>query len=337
MSDERVNLKSLTGLRGFAALAVVISHFDSYGLSNLVEYEGVGTVAVAMFFSLSGFLMGLLYLNGAFNTTEVSKYIVSRVSRVAPAYLTVVVFSFVIYTFFDHAYPLAIGIENLARHLLFSGNQGVLWSIPPEMQFYAFFIFVWYSISELKHGRLTPFYLLVAFISVIFLFAESFAGTVVFSKISYFIFGVFAGHVRLVYFKYVIPNNTVLFIQVALLASFIYILLRGIGYDNDEYWSNISNAIFVSFVVFIFSISTAMTRIAFENEAVMKMGEWSFSLYLTHVVVIYYISPFLSRDYLGSIIAIAAAVITSAVFYYLVEKKGVKFTRRLLSRILTKN
>jgi len=136
MSEKIV---SLTSLRGIAALFVVISHLASQSLYTSQQLLGIGELGVSIFFSLSGFLMEYLYLLKPFDNNSAIQYVISRFSRIAPAYLIVVVASYVIYNFFDPTYTIAITNQNILRHLLFSGNVSVLWSIPPEVQFYAVF------------------------------------------------------------------------------------------------------------------------------------------------------------------------------------------------------
>jgi len=58
------SIKSLDGLRGLAALIVVVSHF-SFVVSRFAhgELKGAGHAGLMIFFVLSGFLMGHLYLD----------------------------------------------------------------------------------------------------------------------------------------------------------------------------------------------------------------------------------------------------------------------------------
>ena len=73
----------LTGLRGVAALVVVIAHgTDAFLLEK--KYFELGEQAVFIFFVLSGFLMGRLYLTKPFTWAAVKGYILSRVGRIFP-------------------------------------------------------------------------------------------------------------------------------------------------------------------------------------------------------------------------------------------------------------
>jgi peptidoglycan/LPS O-acetylase OafA/YrhL len=59
----------LTRLRGVAALLVVISHSANAGLLPALVGNGLDQVGVALFFVLSGHLMGLLYLHQPYDAT----------------------------------------------------------------------------------------------------------------------------------------------------------------------------------------------------------------------------------------------------------------------------
>lgn len=325
-------MDSLTGLRGLAALAVVVSHIDTHGFSPLVSYEGIGTAAVAIFFSLSGFLMGNIYINKDFNFSVANKYIISRVSRVAPAYLFIVSISFLIYSFIDPSYPFAIDINNILRHVLFSGNQGVLWSIPPEIQFYFLFPLIWYGCAQAREGNINLMYALTACYALIVYNSAHFPGTIVFSKLPYFILGVLAGTLRSKVILNKTLNLTTLIIQLAFFVGILIVLFEGAAYDNRDFWLNQSNAITAALLVFSFSLSTPLTKIILENKAALMLGEWSFSLYLTHVITLHYISPFLNSSLAHSVIAILLSILLSWIFYIGIEKRGIKIARAILER-----
>jgi peptidoglycan/LPS O-acetylase OafA/YrhL len=123
-------LNSLTGLRGLAALIVTISHVKLYSSLESISVGSAGNFSVAIFFSLSGFLMGYIYAEKDFNNQTVRNYIISRTSRIAPAYLAIVLISFILFSFLDPSYPIQIDTSNLMRHLLFSGNQSILFYSP---------------------------------------------------------------------------------------------------------------------------------------------------------------------------------------------------------------
>lgn len=143
-ADSRHN-DALDGLRGLAAATVFISHFSNQtGLFGGLLGRGAGQVGVMLFFALSGFLMGRIYLGQPFSLAAAATYARRRVARVVPLYLVVVAAAFA-----TGLYPVTAG--NLVEHLLFIRGESVLWTIPVEVQAYALFVPAWAACS--RYGR----------------------------------------------------------------------------------------------------------------------------------------------------------------------------------------
>jgi peptidoglycan/LPS O-acetylase OafA/YrhL len=174
---KHTQILSLNAIRGIAALMVVFSHFQKYKIGNFGTAQQ-GHFGVMIFFTLGGFLMGYLYLHKDFKAVNVIAYIISRFSRIAPPYLITIILSFLIYNFIDPFFSYAIDSQNIVRHLLFSGNISVFWSIPPEVQFYILFIFIWLAVFLAVNKRRLSLVVILS-ILLIFLIVErdKFPGT----------------------------------------------------------------------------------------------------------------------------------------------------------------
>lgn len=146
----------LTGLRGLAMLAVVLSHSGSLFLPYHIYFAAYGGTAVYVFFVLSGFLMGALYLNKPFTYSNVWSYVVARASRIFPAYWVVVIAT----SFMTNNYGL-----DLLCALEFRGGAMQLWTVPVEVQFYAIFIILWWAYSR---AGLLPFIFMFSLHVVLF-------------------------------------------------------------------------------------------------------------------------------------------------------------------------
>jgi peptidoglycan/LPS O-acetylase OafA/YrhL len=81
----------LDGLRGLAILIVIVSHVsNAIDLWGRMLGDGAGQIGVMLFFVLSGFLMGQLYLDKPFNHANLWNFAARRFARLAPLfYLTV--------------------------------------------------------------------------------------------------------------------------------------------------------------------------------------------------------------------------------------------------------
>ena len=86
LAPVRGDIRQLTGLRGLAALDVVLTH---YGVQQLpgIGLFGFGNVAVDLFFCLSSFTLCLVYGAGLLNPLRFGPYLIARVARVYPLFL----------------------------------------------------------------------------------------------------------------------------------------------------------------------------------------------------------------------------------------------------------
>lgn len=141
------HVPALDGLRGLAALLVLVSHLaQSTGLGANIFRAGGGQLGVMLFFALSGFLMAHVYWPSRPTGGALWSYGVARVARVVPLYLIVVLGSYAATSLCDGAGCLrayAVTEENLADHLLLRQGVNVLWTIPVEMRFYLLFPLLW--------------------------------------------------------------------------------------------------------------------------------------------------------------------------------------------------
>ncbi len=94
----RTELKPLTGLRGIGAVAVMFYHygqpFGSRGLDTHFHLRQ-GYLAVDCFYILSGFVLAYSYgawFSGRFDLARFGDFMLRRVARLYPAYLTVMLF-----------------------------------------------------------------------------------------------------------------------------------------------------------------------------------------------------------------------------------------------------
>jgi peptidoglycan/LPS O-acetylase OafA/YrhL len=329
------NIKSLNAVRGLAALLVVFSH--------LPEFMGVhfgpareGHLGVMIFFTLSGFLMGLLYLGQPAASRNLAGYAVARFARIAPPYLIVVLLSFVVFTLVDPGFPYAIGSHNLLRHLLFSGNVSVLWSIPPEVQFYALFMALWWAVQRATSGRGAGALIAVLALAVVVIcLRDAVPGTFVGSKLHYFLIGSLLGwlHPRLRHAR--VSTAALTALQAGLLASLALFMLGAINLRAD-YWIDLAPALVCALVVYAFAHDRTAIDGVLAARPLQWLGDWSFSLYLLHVPVLYLLGQ--AGVPRGSAAAgvgsVAVVLLATAAFSVLVEHPACAATKRRLNALL---
>ena len=153
MSSAR-RLAGVDGLRGLAALAIVLLHTWMYtgardaGHSVLLDAViGELRLGLTYFFALSGFLLARPWLRAALDGTSgprLSSYALQRAARLLPAYWFALVGAFLVLDGTGH--PRAAAASDLPAFALFAQNQleataGQLnpptWSLSVEVSFYA--------------------------------------------------------------------------------------------------------------------------------------------------------------------------------------------------------
>ena len=135
----------LDGLRGLAALIVMVSHTANQWFGGALFGAGFGQIGVMLFFVLSGFLMGHLYLRQPWSSAAARRFAWNRFGRVVPLYVVVVLFSFAIHQAGSPVWAYDISTTGgLIDHLLLVTGVSVLWSIGPEVIFYFLFALFWF-------------------------------------------------------------------------------------------------------------------------------------------------------------------------------------------------
>lgn len=320
---------ALNAVRGLAALIVVLSHLPELtGLHAGPVHQG--SLGVMVFFTLSGFLMGLLYLAQPATPRNVAAYAAARFSRIAPPYLVVVLAATAIYTLADPRFPYAIGAHNVVRHLLFSGNVNVFWSIPPEVQFYALFIGLWWAVQRAVHGRAGMLIVVVALAVAALCVRDQVPGTFAISKLHYFLLGALLGGLHPWLRRAPIGARVLTALQVGLLAAFALFELELIHLPAD-YWHDLTPALVAGLAVFAFSHDRTPIDAVFAARPLQWLGDWSFSIYLVHVPVIYGLKRLgLMDGALQGALGVLVTLAVCAAFSVWVERPACAATKRAL-------
>ena len=132
-------IRSLTGLRGLAALYVVLFHADGFWHFPLMIRPFIrhGYMAVDLFFILSGFVMAMTYASlfeTGFCLQKFKHFLLLRLARIYPLFaLMTVVTALLIATVLSTTYTF----DNLPRALLFNFTMTQVWGfcnsiVPPS-------------------------------------------------------------------------------------------------------------------------------------------------------------------------------------------------------------
>lgn len=151
----------LDALRGIAALAVVAFHYTTqygqqYGHATPLAFGfPVGNYGVNLFFLISGFVIFMTLER----TRNAMDFLVSRFSRLYPAYWTaLVVTAIVVYTLGMPAqrlplYDLLLNVTMVQQFLGFEHLDGSYWTLQVELFFYAQML-LWFVLMQLKRIHL---------------------------------------------------------------------------------------------------------------------------------------------------------------------------------------
>lgn len=278
----RAVLPNLDGIRGYACLLVVYSH-----MPWPIHLEMLGSVGVGIFFTLSGFLMGHLYAAAPWNRDDVVRYGIARFARIAPIYWLVVTLCMVISWVEPHPdFPMRIeGPVSVLRHYLFGGNVMIFWSIPLEVQYYAFFLLMWWAVAMAKRAALAvP---LVSLICAVLLLSHThWGGLMLPHKLHFFIAGTLAGMLPRVTSK---SAGESLILSVLQLAAFVMLALPLWLYrTTPEMYEATSLGAAIAMAIYVLSVPTRWSCRMLAAPWIRSIGQGSFSIYLIHMLVLYY-------------------------------------------------
>jgi peptidoglycan/LPS O-acetylase OafA/YrhL len=147
-------LNSLTSLRYFAALAVVVTHVNPHYVTSVVLRDGAyyGFVGVSFFYLLSGFV-----LTWSCSRQAPGKFWWNRFSRVWPMMATMMVLAYVFFWPLErHPGPSGYALQAVLLQSwdpnpnVYAGGDGPVWSLSCEMFFYLMFPLIILAVRRMR-------------------------------------------------------------------------------------------------------------------------------------------------------------------------------------------
>ena len=352
-----MRIESLTSLRFFAALLVLLNHCeflrhsDSILLSNLFHYIfSQGHIAITFFFILSGFIMSLSY-SDRINNKEVSyiQFYIARISKLYPLHLLTffLALPLVVYSVYKGSDTLKTLLPNLIliqsfipiREYFFSVNAPS-WSLSNELFYYLIF-----PVLILMKNRLL---IVIPLIIIIFQIAiellnlpESQKHYLIYifpiSRLLDFSIGILTYRVfREINDKKIILNSSTMQISSVLL-FFVFLLLVELVIGRFNYY--FLYVIPVSILVFSFSLKEGVLSKLLNNDKLVILGKASFALYLIHHLVLRYMFILnhkvfklegVASDYFMMLSTIVISIALSIIIYRLFELKTTEIMKSFL-------
>ncbi len=333
-------------LRALAAVAVVFYHINAtlQGKAGIgaVNPFTVGAAGVDLFFVISGFIMAYV-ASGPKKYTSV-QFLRERLVRVAPLYYLVTLFVFACLLIVPQLfYSSTAHMEQLFDSLLFlpfqheegwiASTVTVGWTLNYEMMFY---VLVALSVGVFKDRQLITTCAILFGLFVlgrIVHFDNKFGRVYTDPIILEFVLGIASFHI---YRSATKLSGKVLF--PVLLVSGIAILLmqNGAEYETSRLWR--------------FGIPSAMILLALVNMPMREygmlsnIGDWSYSLYLTHIfivaIMLRLVTPYLDQHGLAGfavqLIIALIAVCAAAITHMMIEKPIAAIHRNGMKRAQSK-
>lgn len=350
MGEGRGRFRELDGLRGIAALAVVFHHLiDGYDLKYPDEPAAAfslhwGAYGVQLFFMISGFVI----LMSARRAQRPADFVVSRVSRLYPAYWIALTGTLVIAWGFNVYAAVArpsivealVNLTMVQRWLMVENVDQVYWTLAVEMQFYL----IIFALLILTKCRLSD--RVVAAVAGSWC-AISFLVSVVVSPMTHGVSPQQTPLLAKLALNLIVTPYAALFVcgMLAFLAWqgerrwFIWSaaagLLAAVQYGLVQSWTD---ALIVGVLVTGFLLVVARGDLPVLRLAVIQwLGKHSYSLYIGHLAlgvgVVHWCRSLLGRP-LATFVALIAVLAWTKVLHELGEERGSRALKKWLAQVL---
>lgn len=338
--------RELDGLRGMAAMAVLVSHFtgayNSRYLNDPLPFFDFpyGAFGVQLFFLISGFVI----LMSARRAKTPRDFVISRVSRIYPAFWISLIAALLVAAFLQPPHTrlsfweAAANFTMFQRWLLVPNAVDVYWTLAVELQFYLLLV----GLLILTRCRISDQFISFVVISwlVVSVAVAVWAGP--YSR------GIDPQHV-------VTPVKIVLNVTLAeygplFCAGMLAFISRARGRISGLLLLSSAGSVFVAGILhtwldaaIVAGICVAFIVIAMRKTTVWLtalpfqwLGKISYSLYIIHAVIGYVIIkavlPYVGRDW-GMLVAAAASIVAAWLLYEVGEKRASALMKRSLESL----
>jgi len=361
-----ITLPAITGLRGFAAMWVVLYHLwadagkPEYHVSIInLTHLFRGWVGVDIFFVLSGFslFVSLAKQLDGVNNHNWRKFFLNLINRIVPAYNLVLGFLAMLISL--GVYPSNASYKDFLYHLFFIQNLklgesssllGVLWTLAVEWNFYLLLPLIFYIIRRFGWGFAMLGGILLSIIYRILMFSQV-ANLPVATKmlaleqlpgrLSEFMLGI---GIAILFVK--IKSATQIksskfekiLLPVGIFSIYCWLALIHDVVGSQQYWNghpllyfaNILMGISCAMLVFSAALDGVWVRRIFANYFMQKIGLISYGVYLWHELI-HQLYLFYAKGlsiFAQYIILLAPTVLVAWVSYRFVEYPLMRWVRK---------
>jgi exopolysaccharide production protein ExoZ len=346
-------LQNIQALRGIAVLSVVLFHLvtieHKYGGTETILpfFFNFGLFGVDLFFVISGFVMVAITRGKFQDIKQALLFLYHRASRIYPAYWIYSLFVLCVFLIKPSLVNSSQGsqVDILSSFLLLPSETLPLvmvgWTLIHEMYFYLTFFLVMLLIKE----RHLPFVILLWGIVIIFLnvfleLTSPFSRLVSHPLTIEFISGCF---LAIIFFR---ENNRLLETRSLLILTSICLIVSVYGYclyhqitgqiDPQGWWRILIFGI--PAILLVFSFVNAERNGNILHSSLVKIGDASYSIYLSHILTLsaagrlwsmYYSSNAAYDKIIMIPLFLVLTIIVGIASYHFIEMPLLRYSRRI--------
>lgn len=308
---------SLQYLRGISAIMVVYFHL----------WQTTGEQGVAIFFVISGFIM-MDIVHKKHRTAMI--FFKARFFRIAPLYYILTILTLV----------LGVSYDPTILRLIQSFSFTALGSVLP-VGYTLTYEFIFYTLVALSIYKWGGQLQRNIFIIIALMMGDTILNYILTSRgyeygnyFWFFIFGMISFYIlkNIKKTPRIFTNKAILFL--VLLLSTIYLFL-GKYLELDYYIDNVDNYLYnnliASFLIVTSVLILEKNYLLFENKILILLGNASYSIYLTHYILIHVIHDYYNKDFSNIILFLGSIILGVLTFKYL-ELPMTKYTHKLIKK-----
>tara|TARA_B110000046_G_scaffold16294_3_gene15651 strand:+ start:50 stop:1081 length:1032 start_codon:yes stop_codon:yes gene_type:complete len=339
LTNQQNRIHVVDYLRGFMALGIMIYHYLAWTYSpfDSSDFMGrVGIYGVSTFYVLSGMTLYYVY-HKSLLFSNLKVFFIKRVFRIFPLMWLCIALNVVLYSQDNGWYKLFLNLTGLfgfvePQNYIVTGA----WSIGNELVFYTLFPLVIFGTRKFKFFA-ELFFIFTLIIGLWFAFYLLPYESNLANKWTLYVnpfnqaFLFFGG---LLIAKWVKEySNIVLGLLVSLVALLFWVFYPASGeqFHLHHEW----NRIVFSLVCVILAMGFLFMRGMKQNWLMSNLGEISYSLYLVHPIVFWYITKYINRiesPFTMLMVGFSISFIISYIIYHFVETPFIKLGKKITSK-----
>jgi peptidoglycan/LPS O-acetylase OafA/YrhL len=346
--------KSLDGLRGIAAMLVVIFHFYSYpngyysadDYSLFKEISAIGQHGVSLFFVLSGFVITRILIHNKASSTYFSAFFLKRILRIAPLYYLFLVFWFFVLPFIIHVpeiplmnqLPYYIYLQNIFSTFGFPlSGPPHFWSLAVEEHFYLVWPMVVFYVPVNQLGKVIGVGILLSFVLKYIMIQNKLPiHDFTLTRMDQILMGSWLSLAEL---KGQLKRQSVRhFMKLAMLAIpfalMTYLLGSHFHFIKELFKYSLLGIAFTSLIAIVLSLKpTAIVNRFLTTRVLQYMGKISYGIYVWHVIALILLQFFLLTKIMlvDMLITIAITMLLAHVSYFYFESYFIRLKNRPLT------